>query len=404
MKLRPIAEQPRLDSYDVVIVGGAIIGSSIAWHLANEAGFDGSVLVVERDPTYQTASTSLTNSCMRQQFSTEVNVRISQFGADFVRNFREYLGGDPEVPEIQVHHFGYMYLANDERFASVLRASQRLQEGLGAATKIMSPAEIEAAYPAYNVSDIVCGSHNLIDEGYFDSGTMFQSLRAKARAGGVEYVTNEVVSLGCAEGRVTDVGLASGEPISCGLLINAAGPRAAIVAAMAGLHLPVEPRKRFTFIFDCAQKLEHDLPLTIDPSGVTMRTDGAVYMAGCPPDIDPAVDHDDFVMDSTVFEEKVWPVLANRVPAFERIKLSTQWAGHYAYNTLDHNAVVGPHHEVTNFVFANGFSGHGVQQSPAIGRGVAELVAYGEFRSLDLSPLSYDRIARDEPFEELAII
>ena len=400
----PLSAAPRRSSYDVVIVGGAIMGSSVAWFLSANEDFDGSVLVVERDPSYENTSTARTNSCMRQQYSNELNIRISQFSAGYVRNFRRRMGDDPEVPDLAVHHFGYMYLADDERFAATLRASQKLQSSLGAGTVIMTPAEIAAEYPFYNVSDIVCGSHNTVDEGWFDSATMFDWWRRKARRNGVEYLTSEVVAIGRADGRVNGVTLATGGTVACGTLVNASGPRAAVTARMAGLDLPVEPRKRYTVVFDAAEPLERALPLTIDPTGVHVRTDGGVYVAGSTPDIDPAVAFDDFRMSSDVWEEQIWPVLAHRIPAFERAKVLHQWAGHYAHNTLDHNAVIGPHTEVGNFIFVNGFSGHGVQQSPAMGRGVSELIAYGEYRTLDLTPLGYDRIARGEPFLETAII
>jgi len=388
----------------VVIVGGAVVGSATAWFLSANPDFDGNVLVVERDMSYENSSTARTNSCMRQQFSTEINIRISQFAADFVRNFRSYLGDDPEVPDLAVNHFGYMYLAADETFAATLRASQKKQALLGAGTVIMSPAEIAEAYPFYNLDDIILGSHNLVDEGYFDSGTMFDWLRRKARQNGVEYIANEVVALDRVGNSVSAVTLASGEVISCGAVVNASGPRAARTAEMAGITVPIEPRKRYTFMFDAAEPLDRDLPLTIDPSGIHVRSDGAAYMAGCTPDIDPAVDYDDFAMDHDIWEDKVWPTLAHRIPAFERIKVTTRWAGHYAHNKLDRNLVVGPHNEVHNFFFANGFSGHGMQQSPAVGRGVSELITYGEYRSLDLTPLGYDRVARGEPFIERAII
>ena len=382
-------------TYDVVIVGGAVMGSSVAWHLTREVGFDGSILVVERDPSYEFASTTLTNSCMRQQFTNELNIRISQYGAEVVRNFD---------PPIDVHHFGYMYLAGDGEFAAQLRHSQAIQAEHGAGTHIMSPAEIVDDYPFYEVGDLVCASHNRIDEGWFDSQTMFQTWRRQALGAGVEYVTDEVVSLTVEADRVTAAGLASGSTVSCGTLVNAAGPRAPAVAAMAGLELPVEPRKRYTFVFEAAQPLERALPLTIDTTGVHVRTDGGAYMAGCTPDVDPAVAFDDFTMDRHIWDDKVWPALAHRIPAFDRVRVRSQWAGHYAYNTLDHNVVVGPHHRVSNFVFVNGFSGHGMQQSPAMGRGVAELIAYGAYRSLDLTPLGHDRVVRGEPFLESAII
>ena len=173
---------------------------------------------------------------------------------------------------------------------------------------------------------------------------------------------------------------------------------------MAGIEIPVEPRKRYTFIFDAENPLDRDLPLTIDPSGVHMRTDGTYYLAGCPPDDDPAVDYDDFEQDFSIWEEKAWPVIASRIPQFEAIKLINSWAGHYAFNTFDQNAILGPHTEVENFIFVNGFSGHGFQQSPAMGRGTSELIAYGEYRSLDLTPFDYARIAENRPFVEKAVI
>jgi len=408
--VQPVIAMPRQTSYDVVIVGGAVTGSSIASFLGNNPDFDGSVLVVERDPGYEYSSTGRTNSCMRQQFSNRVNIEISQFAADYVRNFRAYLGDDPEVPDLAVDHFGYMYLADNVDFANTLRDNVAVQQSMGAGTKVMSPAEIAGDYPFYNLSDIVCGSHNLVDEGYFDGGTMFDWMRRSARANGVEYITNEVTAVavadpGTSKASVTHVELASGEKITCGTLINAAGPRAVLVAEMAGLHLPVEPRRRYTFIFQAAEPLERSLPLTIDPSGVHVRTDAGAYMAGCTPDHDPAVDYDDLDwVDRDIWEEKVWPALANRIPAFERVKVTSKWTGHYAHNTVDQNVIIGPHHEVTNFIFTNGFSGHGLQQSPAIGRGAAELVTYGEYRTIDMSPLGYDRIVAARPFVETAII
>ncbi len=173
---------------------------------------------------------------------------------------------------------------------------------------------------------------------------------------------------------------------------------------MAGIELPIEPRKRYTFIFEAQYPLDCDLPLTIDPSGVHMRTDGTYYMAGCPPDDDQAVDYDDFIEDHNLWENKVWPAIANRVPQFEVIKLANSWVGHYDFNTFDQNAILGSHPEVENFFFVNGFSGHGFQQSPAMGRGTAEFITYGEYRSLDLTPFHYDRVAKNQPFTERAVI
>lgn len=399
-------QAPKKKSYDVVIVGGAMLGSSVAWFTASNPDFDGSILVVEKDPTYEFTSTSHTNSCMRQQFSNEVNIRVSQFAAEFVKNFRDFMGGDARVPQPVLQSYGYMYLADTPEFAATLRDAQAIQKTLGAGTKHMTPDEIARDYPFYNLDGILGGNHNLIDEGYFDGNTLFDWWKRSARERGVEYLTNEVVAMAKSSdgSKVDSVTLASGEVIACGTVVNCSGPRAARTAQMAGIDIPVEPRKRYTFIFDAETPLDRDLPLTIDPSGVHMRTDGTYYLAGCPPDDDPAVEYDDFVQDHSIWEEKVWPIIANRVPAFERVKLINSWAGHYAFNTLDQNAIVGPHTDIKNFIFVNGFSGHGFQQSPAMGRGISELITYGAYRTLDLSSFGYERVERGEKFLETAII
>ena len=383
-----------------------MLGSSVAWFLASNPDFDGSILVVEKDPTYEFTSTAHTNSCMRQQFSSQINVQISQFAAEFVSNFKSFFGGDDRVPDIPIQSYGYMYLADTDDFAKVLKESQVVQQACGAGTKYMSPEDIKRDYPFYNVDDIIGANHNLIHEGYFDGGTVFDWWKRSAKERGAEYITNEVVSMtkNAAGTKVESVTLKSSDSVHCGKVVNASGPRAARTAAMAGLDVPVEPRKRYTFIFDAAQPLDRDLPLTIDPSGIHVRTDGTYYLAGCPPDDDPAVDYDDFVQDHSLWEEKVWPVLAHRIPQFEAVKLINSWAGHYAFNVFDQNAIIGPHHEVENFLFVNGFSGHGFQQSPAMGRGVSELITYGEYRSLDLSPFHYNRIVSNTPFVEKAVI
>ena len=403
-------QSPKQKSYDVVIVGGAMYGSSVAWWTARNPDFDGSILVVERDPTYEFTSTSHTNSCIRQQFSNEVNIKISQFGAEFIKNFRSFFDNDDRVPEIVLQSYGYMYLADSDEFAQTLKESQEIQQKLGSGTKHMSPEEIKEAYPFYNMDDIVAGNHNLIDEGYFDGNTIFDWWKRSAREKGAEYVTNEVTSMGLNDAgtKVETVTLNSGEVISCGMVINCSGPRAVLTSRMAGIEIPVEPRKRYTFIFDAEQPLDRDLPLTIDPSGVHMRTDGQYYLAGCPMSIggaeDIAPDYDDFEQDHSLWEQHVWPIIATRVPQFEAIKLTNSWAGHYAFNTLDQNAIIGPHSKVENFVFVNGFSGHGFQQSPAMGRGVSEHIVYGEYRTIDLSAFGYERIEKGEKFVEKAVI
>jgi glycine/D-amino acid oxidase-like deaminating enzyme len=398
-----VSGAPKHGAYDVVIVGGAIMGSSVAWFLSANPDFQGRVLVVERDPAYTQASSALSASCIRHQFSNAVNVRMSMFGTEFIRSFRERLGGDPEIPEIVLKEFGYLLLAS-EAGGPVLRENQAVQAGCGAATVLMTPGEIAARFPFYNLDDIALGSFNPVGEGWFDGFTMMQWWRRKARECGVEYIDGEVVAMTRNGGRIDSVTLASGAVVACGMVVNAAGPYGGQVAAMAGIGHPVEPRKRCLFVFDCRTPLGQPLPLTVDPSGVHCRSEGEFYLAGAVPENDTAPEHDDFEVVYSEFEEEVWPVMANRVPAFEAIKLVRAWVGHYDYNALDQNGVVGPHPEISNFLFANGFSGHGLQHAAAVGRAVSELVSHGGYRALDLTELAYDRVLTGKPFREQAII
>jgi glycine/D-amino acid oxidase-like deaminating enzyme len=402
---RSFRTKPEHSTYDVVIVGGAIMGSSVAWWLSQNADFKGRVLVIERDPSFAHCATAHTNSCIRQQFSEALNVKISQFTLQFIKDLRTNMGGDERIENIEVQGFGYLYLADSEARAEELKAAQAMQAALGASTRILTRDELARAYPFYDLEDIILGSHGAVDEGYWDGGALFDWFRRKAIEAGVEYLSGEVTGIQTDGGRATSVTLSDGTQIGCGQLVNAAGPRAAFLSKMAGLDVPIEPRKRFTWVFSAANPLDRPLPLTIDPSGIHFRQDGpGTYMAGAAPHDDIAVAPDDFHMDHSIWETHVWPHIATRIPQFEALKIVTEWAGHYDYNTLDQNAILGPHPDLENFHFINGFSGHGLQQAPAMGRGLAELIVHGSYRSMDLSPFGYERIVTGTPFGESAVI
>ncbi len=397
-------------SYDVVIVGGAVIGSAIAYFLSANPDFDGTVLIVERDPTFAQASTALSASSIRNQFSNPINVRIGQFGTEFIRDFGEVMQVDGERPELNFHESGYLFLAATDDQAQVLRENHAVQKNLGADVVLWDPDQLSAAFPHLRVDDLKLASYGLSGEGWFSNTGLMNGFRQKARAQGADYVVDEVVGIARKGDRITGVTLASGQEIACGTLVNASGPRASKTAEMAGLHVPVEPRKRTIFVFDCAHSPEGTatlsrgrLPVMIDPSGTFCRPEGKYFLSGTVPDDDVAVDFDDFDPRHEEFD-RIWMNLAARSESFEAIKLVNFWAGHYAFNTLDHNVIAGPHNEVANFIFANGFSGHGLQQSPAIGRGLAEWITYGAFKTLDLSEVGYDRVVRNQPFLEKSVI
>ena len=405
MKLNNVHTTPSQSSYDVVIIGGANMGASVACFLGQNKDFNGSILVVEKDLNFQFASTAASNDCIRQQFANGINIQIAQFGAEYIQNFREFLGGDPEVPNLPIRNFGYLYLSDNKALTEVLQRDQNTQASLGAGTKMITPEQIAAEYPFYKLSDIEAGSLNTQDEGYFNAPLMLEWQQIKAAEMGAETIQNEVVGINHSNSKVESVILKSGETIQAGTIVNATGPRARVIANMVGIEVPIEPRRRYTYIFSSDKSLDRDLPLTIDPTGVHFRQAGYNYLVGCPPMIgDPSVDYNDFRFEKGIWEEKLAPILSNRIPDFDNLTILDKWVGHYEFNTYDQNGIVGPHSQLENFIFVNGFSGHGTQQAPSMGRGVSEWITYGEFRSMDLSPFSYSRLERGERLVERAVI
>ncbi|MFT2212589.1 NAD(P)/FAD-dependent oxidoreductase [Rhizobium giardinii] len=391
-------------SYDVVIVGGAVVGSATAFFLATNPDFRGSILVIERDWSYARSATALSSSSIRHQFSNAINVKVSQFGTEFIREFNRHVAVDDDTPEIGFHENGYLFLAGDDRGQEVLERNHATQKSCGAEVTLLDTDALGRRFRWLNLEGLTLGSYGERGEGWFDSSALMQGFRKKARSLGVEYIEEEVVSVGRDGDRVVSVTTRSGQTIGCGQLVNTAGTRGTLVARMAGLDIPVEPRRRCLFVVDCRTPLEGKVGLTIDPTGVFFRPEGKFYLMGTYPKHDPEVDPDDFDVMHDEFEAEIWPILAQRVPAFEAIKVVNSWAGHYDYCTLDHNVILGPHTDVKNFLFANGFSGHGLQQSPAMGRGLSELITYGAFRTLDLSPFGYERVVANRPFLESAVI
>ncbi|MBO6560500.1 MAG: FAD-binding oxidoreductase [Nisaea sp.] len=379
---------------DVVIIGGGVIGSAIAYFLASAPDAPGSVTVIERDSSYATASTPRSAGGIRQQFSNPENIEIGLFGHHFATHLADYLSVDGECPDPGFVEGGYLFLAGPSGL-DVLRQNHEEQTRHGAEIALLDTVSTAERFPWLNMDGIAGAAFGLRGEGWLDPNTLMQAFRRKARSLGVTYLEAEVTGLEQDGARVTAVWLADGSRIAAGTVVNAAGPNAGRIAAMAGISLPVVPRKRNVYVFDCREALEPAVPLLIDPSGVYVRPESGGYICGVSPpaDQDPDGETDDLEVEYRWFEEVVWPALAHRVPAFEAIKLTGAWAGHYDYNTIDQNGIVGPHPELTNFLFANGFSGHGLQQAPAVGRAVAELITKGGFRTIDLSRFGFERFA-----------
>jgi glycine/D-amino acid oxidase-like deaminating enzyme len=386
--------------YDVVIIGGAIVGSSIAYYLRQE-GFSGSIALVERDPQFTHSATTLSCASIRQQFSIPENIRLSQFTLALFRRLEQEFG---EGADIGFREGGYLILAG-ENGLPILEQNHRAQMAEGADIVLEDAAALARRFPWLSTEGITAGAFGRTGEGWFDAHAVLMLFRKALRGKNIDFITQAVTGIERDGNRVTAVTLDNGDRLKAGTVVNAAGPSAGRVAAMAGLALPVEPRKRSVFVFEAMEKFA-DMPLLVDPSGIYVRPEGSVYITGGaePEETDGPADPADFDPDWPLFEEVIWPALATRIPAFEAIKPTRAWAGHYDYNTLDQNAVIGPHPEVGNLIFANGFSGHGLQQAPAVGKAIAELMVRGEYRTIDCSAFGYGRIAENRPFRELNVI
>jgi FAD-dependent oxidoreductase domain-containing protein 1 len=377
---------------DVVVVGGGAMGGAVATFVLADPAFDGRVTIVERDPTYRQASSALSAASIRQQFSTPENIRMSRFSFGWLRD---------EI-DVTLHQSGYLYLAPENGVAA-LESNHGIQRVEGVDAVLLSPKELVARFPWLSVDGVALGSLGLSGEGWFDGYALVRGLRTMARELGAVVVSDEVVGIDVEHGRVVAARLGGGSTIPCGSLVNAAGPWASAVAAMAGVELPVEARRRSVFVFDPQTPIA-DCPLVIDTSGAWFRPEGDAFIAGIAPAPVDDVAGLPLEVDRREFDERLWPALAARVPAFDSIRVTNAWAGYYEVNTFDHNAIIGPHPQIPNLLFANGFSGHGIQQSPAVGRAIAEILVHGRYTTLDLSVFGYDRIADGRRVEERAII
>jgi glycine/D-amino acid oxidase-like deaminating enzyme len=386
-------------AYDVIITGGGIMGSATAYYLT-KTDPSLNVVVVERDPTYARASTTLSMSNVRIQFSLKQNIQISQFAFQVLETFEEDMAVGDHTPKIYFHRDGNLFLVGEQNQKDARRAYD-LQRSLGCRVEWWSPAEVKARYPLYETAGYV-GATFGPDDGHFDAYAALMAYKAKARSQGAHYLTGEVVKIRTATGRVAGVDLGSGETLAGGCLVNCGGAWAAQIAETAGVKLPVIPVKRQVFALDTAVKPDGPLPLTVLLSGLYFRTEtGGLILLGKSMEEDPVGFN--FSWDQQRFMEILWPELAEFVPAWDRLKLIRGWAGLYDVNTLDHNAIIGEWPEINGLYLATGFSGHGLQQGPAVGRFLAEIILNKPI-SLDLSSFSPQRILENRPLSEAGIV
>jgi FAD-dependent oxidoreductase domain-containing protein 1 len=385
--------------YDVIIIGGGIMGSATAYYLM-KADATLKLAVVERDNTYAHASTTLSASNIRIQFSLKENIQISQYSSEVLKHFEEDMAVNDQQPKIYFRQEGNLFLV-DAAEETAARHSFEMQKDLGCQVQWWSPQTMQNHCPLYKPDAFVGGTFSPGD-GYFDPYAVLMGYRAKARSLGATYIQDEVVRIEKNKKRATATELAKHGHLNAAFVVNCAGAWAAGVAKTAGVKLPVIPIKRQVFALDTAVKPTDPLPMTVLPSGLYFRSEtGGLILLGKSLDEDPV--GFDFKWDDKRFIELLWPELAEFVPAFDRLKLVRGWAGLYAVNTFDGNAILGQWPELKGLYLANGFSGHGVQQGPAVGRYLSEMIL-GQPVSLDLSIFGPERILEKRPLIENGIV
>jgi len=390
-----------MEHVDIAIIGGGVVGSATAYYV-KKLGFPGSVAIIEKDTTYQFGCTGRSLGGLRQQFSTPENIELSKFGLRLIRNLKQEFGPDADV---SFHENGYLIMASEEGLP-ILQENHRIQLANGADNIILKGDDLTARFSWLVGDGVAGGCFGLSGEGWLDPYSLMTLLRKAAVSMGVKIIPHELSAVNHSNDKIISITLSNGETLSCSSLVNAAGTGAGHVAGLANIELPVGPRKRYVYLLDCPHASEalHGAPLTVEPNGIYFRPEGRNFLCGLSPEEHEEPQEMNWDVDYSWFEERIWPLLAGRVPQFETIKVINAWVGQYDYNALDQNAVIGAHPRIKNFYFVNGFSGHGLQQGPATGNAIAELILHGAYRTIDLSRFGYDRIARNEPLFEKNVI
>jgi FAD-dependent oxidoreductase domain-containing protein 1 len=385
--------------YDAAIVGGGAIGSSVAYFL-KEMSPALAVCVIEPDPSYEFASTLRSSGGCRVQFTCPENIQMSLFGIDFIRSFERRMSLPDKPAHVDWVEGGYLFIVPPDHMRA-LEAAVRIQQAHGAVVNLLSASELKQRFPSINADDLGGGAHSPHD-GWCDPHGLLWGLRRKAESLGVDYLQDRVVGADASTTAVRGLFLESGRRIGTGAVVNAAGAWSGEVARLFAMALPVSPLRRFEHYFTPGTPVER-LPYVKDLERLAFRSEGVGFSGGL-------VDSDEprgfnFDVDHGYFERVVWPAVAHRFPAFEAARCHRTWSGLYEQCELDGNAIIGPwSSRLANLYTAAGFSGHGTMHAPATGRAIAELIVHGEYRTIDLTRLGYERVEANAPYREAGIL
>ncbi|CAN7992996.1 unnamed protein product [Ixodes hexagonus] len=418
-------EPPFPKEVDILVIGGGIMGSSVAYWLKQRAPESFSLAVVERDLTYSRSSTVLSVGGIRQQFSLPENIQLSLFSAQFLRNVKRNLSVlDFDPPNIQFQPHGYLFLAS-EGGAEQMVKNLDVQEEYGAKVELLRPPELKQQFPWLNTDGIALGSHGLENEGWFDPWSLLTAFRRKAVSLGARYLNAELVDFNFGEVRNTAPDSIDDEyyrPVNHAIVIMSAlflralfSPLLLTAGTIVNSGYTRGPLRITSLLFSfllrgpvsiiTRQKCLY-FPIS-SPKWPSIIQTAGFYINGAElhgerPDEEPDIGELD--VDYSFFDKAIWPSLSNRIQAFESIKMKTAWAGFYDYNTLDQNGIVGRHPYYNNVFFATGFSGHGIQMAPGVGRAIMELILDGRYVSIDLERFGLERLVHRAPLLERAIV
>ena len=388
---------------EIVIIGGGITGSAIAYFLAQD-GRGGRILVVEPDPTYGRATTSQGAGGVRQLFSRPENIEMSKYSLSFYHSFDETMAIDGEGPAIQFENKGYLFIATSTKGGEIMRRNYDLQVGAGVKVQLLDHAMLHSKFPSIESDDMTEACYSEAD-GWIEPTAALWGFRKKAISLGVEYLKDRVVAMDVKGPAVCRIHLGSRKVLEADVVVDAAGPWAGELAAMADIDIPVVSMCRACHFWHCAVETE-ELPLIKDDHGLFFRPEGDGFVGGVPAyEVKPGFNWDpDRGYFSNYFQTTVWPLLVRRMSKFKTIRLGRTWCGHYSENIFDANMIIGQISKTLKNIFtASGFSGHGIMHAPAIGRGLAELILDGTYQSIDLTRLGIQRVWDNVPYPELGI-